>query len=324
MFANIRVRPVNLTYANIKNYDPSIPPKLGLEALRKMITPHFSASKTNLICTLSALTLEYHFLSFDNKIYQQVKGTTMGSNFRVLHACLFLAHMENSQPSHPSLFYFTRYIDDAFGIWTGTKPELENYLQFYNTSTNNCIKITIAISPFRLPFLDVWINLKNSHLSFNCYQKPQNAHQYLSFSSDHPLDLKRHFIVNELKRYLIRESTPLGFRRMKKLFLSRLVSRGYPHSFILENYKKVRFSARKWLVFSRKPKSTLIPVIFKLRYTKDTPRLGIHDLLENLHADLVIDPQLSELPRPFICWTKSKSIHSLLVKTKYKSINIPT
>ena len=309
---------------DVESLYPSIPPKLGLQALRKMITPHFSSSKTNLIYTLSALTLEYHFLSFDNMIYQQVKGTAMGSNFSVVYACLFLAHLENSQPSHPNLFYFTRYIDDAFGIWTGTKPELENYLQFYNTSTNNCIKITITTSPFRLPFLDLWINLKNSHFSFNCYQKPQNAYQYLSFSSVHPLHLKRHFIINELKRYLIRESTPLGFLRMKKLFFSRLVKRGYPLSFILENYKKVLFSARKSLVFSRKPKSTLIPVIFKLRYTKDTPRLGIRDMLENLHADLATHPQLSELPRPFICWTKSKSIHSFLVKTKYKSINTPT
>ena len=84
---------------------------------------------------------------------------------------------------------------------------------------------------------------------------------------------------------------------MKPLFFNRLVKRGYPYSFILENYKKVLFSAKKSLVYSKKPKSTLIPAIFKLRYTKDTPRLGIHDMLENLHADLLIDPQSSKLPR---------------------------
>ena len=303
---------------DVESLYPSIPPKLGLEALRKIITPHFSTSKTNLIYTLSALTLEYHFLSFDDVIYQQVKGTAMGSNFSVVYACLFLAHLENSQPPHPNLCFFTRYIDDAFGIWTGTKLELENYLQFYNTSTNNCIKLTITTSPSRLPFLDLWINLKNSKFSFNCYQKPQNAYQYLPFSSEHPLHLKRHFIINELKRYLIRESTPLGFRRMKKLFFTRLITRGYPPSFIKENYKNVPFMVRKSLIYSRKPKSTLLPVIFKLRYTRVTPKIGIHDILKNLHEDLLLDPKLSHIPRPFVCWTKSKSIHSFLVKTKYK------
>ena len=142
---------------DVESLYPSIPPKLGLEALRKIITPHFSASKANLIYTLSALTLEYHFLSFDNVIYQQIKGTAMGSNFSVVYACLFLAHLENSQSPHPNLFYFTRYIDDAFGVWTGTTLELDNYLKFYSTSTNNCIKLTITTSPFRLPFLDLWI-----------------------------------------------------------------------------------------------------------------------------------------------------------------------
>ena len=127
----------------------------------------------------------------------------MGSNFSVAYACLFLSHLENSQTT-PHLFYFTRYIDDAFGVWTGTKPQLLEYLSFYSCMTNNSIKLTIHMSPTRLPFLDIWINLENSKFSFNCFQKPLNSYQYLPFSSDHPIHLKQNFISNELKRYLVR------------------------------------------------------------------------------------------------------------------------
>ena len=100
---------------DVESLYPSIPPKLELEALRNIISPHFSINKTNLIYNLSTLTLEYHFLTFDSQIYQQIKGTAMGSNFSVVYTCLFLSHLENSHPS-PHLFYFTRYIDDAFGV----------------------------------------------------------------------------------------------------------------------------------------------------------------------------------------------------------------
>ena len=97
--------------------------KLGLEALCHIISPHFSLTKTSLIYTLSALILEYHFLTFDN----QVKGTTAGSNISVVYACLFLAYKENSQ-STSQLFYFSRYIDNVFGVWTDTKPNFSSIL----------------------------------------------------------------------------------------------------------------------------------------------------------------------------------------------------
>ena len=301
---------------DVESLYPSIPPKLGLEALRNIISPHFSINKTNLIYNLSALTLEYHFLTFDNQIYQQIKGTAMGSNFSVVYTCLFLSHLENSHPS-PHLFYFTRYIDDAFGVWTGTKPQLLDFLKFYGDTTNNSIRLTIQTSPTRLPFLDIWINLLNNKFSFNCFQKSLNTYQYLPFSSNHPLHVKHSFISNELKRYLIRESTPLGYSNMRNLFFRRLTKRGYPPDFILRNFRKYPYSLRQTLLFKHKTKASLTPTIFRLRYTHNTPKLGIQTFLTNLYSDFMKDPQLCSIPKPLVCWTKSKTLHSLLVQTKF-------
>ena len=94
---------------DVESLYPSIPPKLELEALRNIISPHFSINKTNLIYNLSALTLKYHFLTFDNQIYQQIKGTAMGSNFFVIYACLFLSWPKNSHSPPPSLLLHQVY-----------------------------------------------------------------------------------------------------------------------------------------------------------------------------------------------------------------------
>ena len=307
---------------DVESLYPSIPPKLGLLALKHLIAPHFSKQKANLIYTLSALTLEYHFLSFNNQTYQQIKGTAMGSNFSVVYACLFLSFLENSNSS-PHLFYFTRYIDDAFGVWTGTKAQLLEFLKFYSLATQNSIKLTIQTSLTKLPFLDLWINLGENKFSFNCFQKNLNTYQYIPFTSTHPIHVKKSFLANELKRYMIRESTSLGYSKMQQLFFNRLCARGYPHDFILDIFKKHPYSLRETLLSKVETKQKLTPIIFKLKYTHQSPTLGIKETLTNLHTNLLEDPTLEHIPKPMICWTKSKNLHSLLVNTKNLTIDPP-
>ena len=56
-----------------------------------------------------------------------------------------------------------------------------------------------------------------------------------------------------------------------------------------------------------KKKSSLIPTIFKLRYSKNSPELGIHSFLQDLHADLRLDPQLKDIPKTFYMLDQVKS-----------------
>ena len=171
----------------------------------------------------------------------------MGSNFSVVYACLFLSYLENSNPSS-HIFYFTRYIDDSFGVWTCTKAQLLEFLQFYSLATQNCIKLKIQTSLTKLPFLDLWINLHKNRFSFNCFKKKHNTYQYIPFTSTHPIHVKRSFLSNELTRYMIRESTLLGYLKMQQLFFNRLRARGYPIHFILDIFKKHPYSLRQTLL----------------------------------------------------------------------------
>ena len=64
---------------------------------------------------------------------------------------------------------------------------------------------------------------------------------------------------------------------------------------------EIPFNLRKTLLYQPKSSTSLNPTILKLRYTKNTPNLGIHSFLQNLYNDLVLDPEFAKISRPFIC-----------------------
>ena len=99
-----------------------------------MITDAFDDQILNLIMTLSALVLEYQFLEFNSTYWRHIRGTSMGSNFFVVYACLFLCFLENLQQQTckpEELIFYKRYIDDVFGLWIGTQDNLLHYLKGY-------------------------------------------------------------------------------------------------------------------------------------------------------------------------------------------------
>eukprot|EP01018_Ginkgo_biloba_P035187 Gb_23740 [translate_table: standard] len=105
----------------------------------------FSNRYIDMIMHLAELILTEHYLEFNNVCYKQIQGTAMGSNFAVVYACLFLCHLERKVAEKiclKNLNFFKRYIDDAFGVWSGTIEELEVYFRTYSEIYPNNIKIT--------------------------------------------------------------------------------------------------------------------------------------------------------------------------------------
>ncbi|RYA83907.1 hypothetical protein DD594_26760, partial [Enterobacter cloacae complex sp. 4DZ1-17B1] len=146
----------------------------------------FDPPKTNFIISLSTLILTQHYIRFNNKVFKQIKGTAMGSNFVVVYACLFLCHME-SQSSllhNPNLSYFKRFIDDAFGVWTSPLESLTFTLNTYAGPLHEHIKITPCISTNQATILDIHFFkgpdfIAHGILDSKCYQKPLNSFHYI-------------------------------------------------------------------------------------------------------------------------------------------------
>ncbi|XP_059072357.1 uncharacterized protein LOC131873564, partial [Cryptomeria japonica] len=234
---------------DVESLYPSIPTTDGLIALREMVTEYFQVQNFNLglvdlIMELAELVLREHYIEFDGIFYKQLRGTAMGSNFAVVYACLFLCHLEKrlfSQYDCSSLAFFKRFIDDALGVWTGDESSLLDFFSQYQSFYPE-IKITPSVSSSSVDLLDITFfkGVRFSAcgvLDTKCYQKPLNAYQYIPYYSWHPPHQKKSFILSELKRYLLRESDPFSFMRLRKQFYSRLRARGYPKKFLLSCFR---------------------------------------------------------------------------------------
>ena len=115
------------------------------------------------------LVLKNNCLKFDNKIFHQLIGTTMGSNVSVIYAILFEAYLElqlysNIRDIYPCdyaeyiIHTWKRYIDDCFIIWNNRYELQPFYLMISNLDLT--IKFTKEDDTKELPFLDITI-IKN-------------------------------------------------------------------------------------------------------------------------------------------------------------------
>lgn len=114
----------------------------------------------------------------------------MGSNLSPFLAEVFMHSLEQIISEH-SLFRkhiktWFRYVDDIFTVFTGTRKELDSFLQYLNT-IHNCIKFTCEIEQNNcLPFLDLLITINENKFEFEIYRKPSATDNIIPFSSNHP------------------------------------------------------------------------------------------------------------------------------------------
>ena len=103
---------------------------------------NFDISKTNLKKLFNFATKQSHF-SFDEIIYDQIDGVTMGSPLAPALANLFLGHYENIFLQHErasKVLFYKRYVDDIFCIFEKA-DDYQDFFQFINTQHQN-IKFT--------------------------------------------------------------------------------------------------------------------------------------------------------------------------------------
>ena len=98
-----------------------------------------------------------------------------------------------------SMYFYIRYIDDLFPIWTGTKEQFKDFV----TNLNNqhpSIKSSHQISKKSLDFLDTTVYIKNRRLHTTIFTKPMDKQNYLHYRSKHPLSLKINISFGQILR----------------------------------------------------------------------------------------------------------------------------
>ena len=149
-------------------------------------------ASTKVITTFLALILTLNNFIFNCKNYLQVKGCAMGTICAPSYAHIFMDHFERKfiYPFIKTfLLIYLRFIDDIFFIWTGSKTNLEKFLNELNTK-HPSIKFEYEILKEKISFLDTEIYIKNNKLHTKIFRKKTDCQSFLNINSEHPKSLK--------------------------------------------------------------------------------------------------------------------------------------
>jgi hypothetical protein len=181
------------------------------------------------------------YLNYNDTTYTMDDGIPMGLNCAVELANLYLYYKIDSKIQHTSkLRSYHRYIDDIFGIWTGSRQELVEFKGLIDSLTPSSLCTTEEWSYYEIHVLDIWIYKKNGKLEYRTYQKELNQYQYLMPTSLHPQHTMKGYIMGEILRYERTNSEHHHYENMKKLFFRRLMDRGFSATYLLPIFIRPR------------------------------------------------------------------------------------
>ena len=126
------------------------------------------------------------YFEFETKIIQQISGTAIGTKFAPPYACLFLDRTQNnffnSEIVKP--WWWLRYMDDVFFIWTEGEDKPEGFLNRFDNFQPN-LKLSHEKAKSSVSFLDVRVSVVDNKLKPDLFCKPTDSNQFPHFYSAH-------------------------------------------------------------------------------------------------------------------------------------------
>nr|VZI53306.1 unnamed protein product [Spirometra erinaceieuropaei] len=171
------------------------------------------------------------FFTFEGTVYEQIKGTPMGSPLSGFIAEAVLQRLETLVFATYKPKFWARYVDDTFVV---LKWEMVWSFHALLDSVLPDIQFTMETEKTnQIAFLDVPVRRKvNGNLKTTVYMKATNTRQVLSYHSNHPLRYKLSCVRSPYKRVDTHCGEPAD--KVAKLHYLRRIftSNGYPRSFI--------------------------------------------------------------------------------------------
>ncbi|BHF73961.1 hypothetical protein SprV_0401704500 [Sparganum proliferum] len=216
----------------------SIPHDLAIDSVARCLERSPIGIPTeNVLDMLKFCVMNY--CQFDDKYYQQVKGTPMSSTISGLLAELVLQRLEQDVVQTFETKMWLRYVDDTFVIIKTS--EVERLHQNLN-SVSPAIQFTREeATGDTLPFLDVSIQrLGDGKLATSVHRKDSSAEIILNYGSNHSATHKRNCVRTLFHRaYRICNSD--DSLKKELAYLHRLFrSNGYPASFVKNCLRRQR------------------------------------------------------------------------------------
>ncbi|BHF66784.1 hypothetical protein SprV_0200980600 [Sparganum proliferum] len=219
----------------------SIPQQLAIDVVRQLLADRYNERdnllKTEHLMELLRYCLKTYF-TFGGQMYEQIKGTPMGSPISGLIAEVVLQRIEHLVFTKYQPKFWARYVDDTFAIVKSS--DVEHLKKLLNSVDPNIQFTMEAETNNQLPFLDVLVRrCATGQLQTTVFRKATNTRQILHFNSNHPLSHKRSCVRTLFQRVETHCSTPAD-KRVERQYLNDLFrTNGYPSYFIKQSKRRV-------------------------------------------------------------------------------------
>nr|VZI16658.1 unnamed protein product [Spirometra erinaceieuropaei] len=219
----------------------SIPQDLAVETIELLLREKYDETENRLghaqLIQLLKFCLKTYF-TFDGTIYEQVKGTPMGSPISGLIAEAVLQRLESLVFRHHRPKFWARYVDDTFVV-----IERDQVLTFKEQLNAVFPDIQFTMEEEeennQLAFLDVLVCRKDcGGLKTKVFRKATNTTQILNFNSNHPISHKRS-CVRALYRRVETHCSEMEDKVAELQYPRRVMrANGYPRNFVNQCIRK--------------------------------------------------------------------------------------
>ncbi|BHF70958.1 hypothetical protein SprV_0401401100 [Sparganum proliferum] len=207
---------------------------LAIETIELLLQSKYDETENRLghaqVLQLLKLCLRTYF-TFDGTIYEQVKGTPMGSPISGFIAEAVLQRLESLVFQHHKPKFWARYVDDTFVVID--RDQLLTFKERLNAVFPD-IQFTMEEEENnQLAFLDVLVCRKVcGGLKTKVFRKATNTMQVLNFNSNHPISHKRSCVRTLYRRVETHCSEPedkiAELQYLRRVFKAN----GYPRNFV--------------------------------------------------------------------------------------------
>lgn len=200
------------------------------DALRRHPQP--GRPDTHLLRLLE-LMLKNNDFEFNGQFYLQVCGTAMGKTYAPGLADIYMEEFDEKATTgyHIKPLLFSRFLDDIFFVWTGSREQLIEYETFLNSLIEG-IKITLCCSEVSVDFLDTTIYKHETRddadiLHTRVFFKPTDTHQLVEKTSYHPRHVAKGVLKSQVLRFKRISTSYIDFSNACNILFRSLAIRNY-------------------------------------------------------------------------------------------------
>lgn len=248
---------------DVVNLYTNIPIQAGIATIKKIFQKFPDPKRPDReLLELLEINLTRNDFMFDGQFYLQIKGTAMGKKFAPAYANIFMANWEEetlSKCKKRPVYYF-RYLDDIWGIWTGSELEFSDFVDTLN-SHDPSIQLKFEINKDSIDFLDTTVFKgpdfdKTQKLDIKVFFKTTDTHALLHKQSFHPKHTFRGIVKSQLLRLRRICTRETDFMDAVKTLFRALRTRGYSRPFLRRCFKTFQIERERG-----ETQSDLIPLI---------------------------------------------------------------